>query len=407
MIATLGVSALGTWPMTYQWRKNDVNLPSATNTCLALGNVQFGDAGNYSVVVSNAQGVVESDAMVLTIVEMPVLPEFQVLTLTTNGRRGVPMEGGSGMAASDSRLFGMDLSRAFSLALVDLSDAIVLPQSYRTMVSDLRSGKVYSLGENYMPVVPLSDGRGVVANVTHLLEHDGVSGERTGGSVQLSSPIFLRALGGELGIFAGYGRIVLHTGERVYDILLPSGLVVDRGAMTMPEVSRPLFPYYDGYWGVAESSQGQLHLVYVKDRYTIARTVVPSGVATAMATFPDLWRWNAFTVSIPLNRWYFRWLDEISYADASFLVGQPPMRFQVPQRSASGFDLLLVNADGTAVTTDQLAKIHVYGTTNLALPFSNWTQLSNPLVLTNGLLRLEGLDTTTAPQRFFRAVESP
>jgi hypothetical protein len=49
----------------------------------------------------------------------------------------------------------------------------------------------------------------------------------------------------------------------------------------------------------------------------------------------------------------------------------------------------------------------MHTSTNPALPFHLWIPLYNPLVLTNGLLRLEGLNLTNAPQRFFRAVEAP
>jgi hypothetical protein len=37
---------------------------------------------------------------------------------------------------------------------------------------------------------------------------------------------------------------------------------------------------------------------------------------------------------------------------------------------------------------------------------SNWTQLSAPLVLTNGLLRVDGV-TTTGSLSFYRAAETP
>lgn len=46
-------SARGAVPMSYQWRKNDVNVPGQTSQTLSLVNVQASDAGNYTVVVTS------------------------------------------------------------------------------------------------------------------------------------------------------------------------------------------------------------------------------------------------------------------------------------------------------------------------------------------------------------------
>jgi hypothetical protein len=64
--ATFTVAAIGNAPLTYQWRKNAVNLSNggnisgATSATLSVSNVQPGDAGNYSVVVGNTNGSVTS-----------------------------------------------------------------------------------------------------------------------------------------------------------------------------------------------------------------------------------------------------------------------------------------------------------------------------------------------------------
>lgn len=73
-VATFSVVAVGAEPLTYQWKKNGVNLSNggnisgATNATLTLTNVAEGDAANYSVVVTNAAGMDTSSAAVLTVV---------------------------------------------------------------------------------------------------------------------------------------------------------------------------------------------------------------------------------------------------------------------------------------------------------------------------------------------------
>ena len=86
----------------------------------------------------------------------------------------------------------------------------------------------------------------------------------------------------------------------------------------------------------------------------------------------------------------------------------PPLKFLPPVVGAgSALPLFLGNADNTALAPDRVAQIQVYAATNVALAFSNWSLLPNPLTLSNGLLRVGGLTSTNPPRRFFRAAEAP
>ena len=55
---TLSVGAWGSGTLSYQWFFNGQPLPGATNSTLPLGAIQFTNAGQYSVVVSNNLGSV-------------------------------------------------------------------------------------------------------------------------------------------------------------------------------------------------------------------------------------------------------------------------------------------------------------------------------------------------------------
>jgi len=52
--AIFSVTASGTAPLNYQWRFNSSNVLAVTGSSLILSNVQPAQAGNYSVLVSNA-----------------------------------------------------------------------------------------------------------------------------------------------------------------------------------------------------------------------------------------------------------------------------------------------------------------------------------------------------------------
>jgi uncharacterized repeat protein (TIGR01451 family) len=70
---TFSVTATGNPTPTYQWSKGGVAISGATGTSLALTNVQTGDAGTYTVTVTNSAGNVTSTAATLT-VNSPVIP---------------------------------------------------------------------------------------------------------------------------------------------------------------------------------------------------------------------------------------------------------------------------------------------------------------------------------------------
>jgi hypothetical protein len=68
---TLTGSAGGTPLPTYQWQKNGVDLPGATNASYVLSNVQSSDVGNYAMVARNAVGNATSAAATLSVIYPP------------------------------------------------------------------------------------------------------------------------------------------------------------------------------------------------------------------------------------------------------------------------------------------------------------------------------------------------
>jgi von Willebrand factor type A domain/Regulator of chromosome condensation (RCC1) repeat/Putative Ig domain len=58
--AVFQVMAVGQPPLSYQWQQDGAEIVGATNSVLALANLQRSDAGTYSVIVSNSLGWVQS-----------------------------------------------------------------------------------------------------------------------------------------------------------------------------------------------------------------------------------------------------------------------------------------------------------------------------------------------------------
>src|SRR5258707_337675 len=84
--ATFAVVAGGTAPLSYQWRKNGVNIAGATAASYTTPTATTSDSGStFAVVVRNTVGTVTSSAATLTVNPAPVVP-----TITTQpGRQTV------------------------------------------------------------------------------------------------------------------------------------------------------------------------------------------------------------------------------------------------------------------------------------------------------------------------------
>ncbi len=81
--ASFSVTVTGTPPLSYQWRKNTVNISGATSSTYTIPSVVPADAGNYSVVVSNSAGTVSSNDASLTVTAANQLPTATIITPVT------------------------------------------------------------------------------------------------------------------------------------------------------------------------------------------------------------------------------------------------------------------------------------------------------------------------------------
>ena len=74
--ATFSVTAAGTAPLSYQWKKGGTDISGATTNSYTTPATSLADSGTaYSVVVSNDVGTATSDAVILTVTMAPVITE--------------------------------------------------------------------------------------------------------------------------------------------------------------------------------------------------------------------------------------------------------------------------------------------------------------------------------------------
>jgi parallel beta-helix repeat protein len=104
---TFSVTANGTAPLSYQWRKDGCNLTGATGSLLSRDNLTANDAGDYRVVVTNVSGATTSAVATLTMIVPPPNDNFSNrwpllgrVVSTTGSNVNATMESGETFHAS-------------------------------------------------------------------------------------------------------------------------------------------------------------------------------------------------------------------------------------------------------------------------------------------------------------------
>src|SRR5262249_33547774 len=113
--------------------------------------------------------------------------------------------------------------------------------------------------------------------------------------------------------------------------------------------------------------------------------------------------WNSPAIS--KGRIYVRSTTEAVALD----VAPPPALRLDPTLTAAGggFQLVIGTEDNSPLDTNRVARIDLFGSTDLLGDASTWAQLTNGLLLTNGQIRFGDPESATRPRRFFKAAERP
>ncbi len=143
---TLSVTAAGSGTLTYQWRKDGVDIAGANTASLTIEAVTASDGASYDVVVISEYGTITSDAAVVTINLPPTIatqPVNQAILLGQPATLSV-IASGSGTLAYQWRKDGNPISGATSTPLtidaVTTADAgaydVVVTSEYGTVTSN-------------------------------------------------------------------------------------------------------------------------------------------------------------------------------------------------------------------------------------------------------------------------------
>ena len=435
--ATFSVSVSGT--QSFQWRLNGAVIDSATNSSYTLAAAQPGDAGNYSVLVTNTCQLVLSTNATLTVLTSPVIvtqPQSQTVaagghvTNTVSARGPAPLSyqwrlNGSDIAgrtnasyriagaqAADAgdyvavvtNSYGSATSAVATLTVVAGFTLSVVPSGGGTVSLDAPGGVYPSNSVAAAAAYPgsgwaflgwLGDASGTNSVVSVLMNHN-----------KTIQAVFGTVLSNSV---SGGGSISLYPALSLY----PYGGVVRLTANQPP-------PWYLNSWGGAvggndnplyftvTNANPAISAVFLSTNAAVL-TVVPNGFGRVTAN-P---RANAYTLGSTVNltaipdsqQTFLGWSGDASgtnnplplvmnqtkavtanFTEKARLSAAPP----IEGFSAAGFRFLLTGA---------LGPYEVFGSANLA----NWVSLG---LLTNSFGEAQFTDpmATGVPSRFYRAL---
>lgn len=151
---TFSVEAKGSLPMAFQWFHNGVAIAGATSPSFVRSNLNLSHAGEYSVVLSNAFGVVESSPATLEVGQL------------------------IGWENSDSGSGGY-----FRALRGDLADLVSIEAGDRHSIAMTRSGRLIGLGDPYWNQSAIPTGEPYTRIVAVAEAQDNVLALRDDGTV--------------------------------------------------------------------------------------------------------------------------------------------------------------------------------------------------------------------------------
>jgi len=87
---------------------------------------------------------------------------------------------------------------------------------------------------------------------------------------------------------------------------------------------------------------------------------------------------------------------------ACFDFSMPDLKLDPPQPLAAGeLRLTVRTVNGAPLDSNRLAGMEVLATTEIVQALTQWTPLTNQLVLTDGVVRIDSVNSGTQPRKFF------
>jgi alpha-tubulin suppressor-like RCC1 family protein len=421
----------------YEWRKDGTPIANATNSFYAIASAQPSHVGAYSVRVRNQYGTVISSNALLNVTAPPPSGSTRIVgwpdDFVWNGTTWVdvrpPNNAGSVIAVavggahslalrSDGTVIGWgDNTYGQAGAPPAASNVIAIAAGFQHSLALRNDGQIVAWGRNdnwqQTTVPPHSGVIAIAAGADHSLavQSNGVVigwGRNTDGRATPPPTLGLcRAVGagsdhslvvrsnstvtgwggqnlfGETRPPSTLSNVMALAGGAHHSMALRSnGTVVVWGDNTFGQTNVPSFA-----GAVRAIASGANHCLALLQNGTV---VAWGNGNNGQTNVPPLINVMAIAAG----------------ADRNLVVKPRQLVLQPPERQPNGrYRLTLTNEDGSAITIGQQSRVQIFASSNLVAA-SNWVQLTEPMSIVNGSIRIEDTQTNL-PRRFYRARENP
>jgi len=426
----------------YQWRKFGADIPGATTPELVINPVRAEDAGDYTVLVSNARASALSATATLTVLSPPP----SVTSVVTLGQQSEVWNGSEYVDVTTPPGFGNVASLSagpyHTLALMSYGPVIgwgansagqaVAPPLPGTVLAVaaggfhslalMSDGSVIGWGANQAgQATPPPSAAGAVAiaaglNHSLALRANGtVAGWGLNTHGQATAPpsasnnLAVIAAGAEHSVAVRRNGTVAAWGNNQYNQLLVPQTLTN--------------PVTAGVWKIAA---GSYHTLALRSNGTVVawglndagQASVPPNLSGVVAVAAGDRHSVALRANGELVGWGARGYGQLDFpagltgilglaagGNRTYLLVEKRLVLLPPTQSPSGLTLWLRNNDGTAPAEAQLARLEVHATTNLSHSPGSWTTYNSGFFITNGLIRWDDPDYALFTNRFYRAYE--
>jgi hypothetical protein len=142
---TFAVLAVGTAPITYQWKKDGAAIPGATSAFYTITKAQLAHAGSYTVTLTNSFGTITSNPSILSLGTPPIITSHPVSQTVNAGRPTALSVTASGVPSPvyQWKFYGNSIAGAtnasFNISRSEMGDAgayaVTVSNAYGTVTS--------------------------------------------------------------------------------------------------------------------------------------------------------------------------------------------------------------------------------------------------------------------------------
>ncbi len=181
---TLSVTATGTEPLTYQWKKGADEISGATASTYTISNATSADSGSYTVVVTNGAGSATSNAATVTVrgVAVPIY----------NGYAASVTGGAAGPTVTVNNVTDLkNYAKAATPYTIIVSGTIDLGESGRVNVTSNKTIRGATVSSTILGSVNISNCDNVIVSNLNISANTGPAAENDGVTIASSTRVLV------------------------------------------------------------------------------------------------------------------------------------------------------------------------------------------------------------------------